>query len=486
MSYARRLTQETWVRLEETRAREIQKRWELYDGDHPKPLLVRPATSRSSAIDDNVTPNMIGVVVDRSNGFLFGQAPSFSLPLSQQTAPGAGATGEVEVSPEEQYLDDVWAANRRKVTLLKLGLNGAVAGHAYMRLYLPDVETKTKAGKVIPRLIPLDPASVTCLWDDNDIDKVLAYKIEWRTVTDTGEDAVSRQLIERDDTGRSWSIVEEHATGDQPFIEGARSTWPYPFSPIVDCQNLPRPNEFYGVSDMDGGLADLNAQLNRMISNLSRIVRFHAHPKTWASGMSTADLRNMVVDPEGVIGLPHPEATLQNLEMESDLTGALAVLSQVKGLLHEIARSPDLSTEKMEGIGQLSGLALKLLYAPLLERTEQKRGTYGDMLEEINRRLLTIGKFGDYDPTLTVQISWPDPLPVDEKAEAETLLLHKTLGASQHTLLEKAGYDAEIEAERSEDEAQISMEHAGRALDAGSFGVGDRTGRQTTGTTTEE
>ena len=48
----------------------------------------------------------------------------------------------------------------------------------------------------------------------------------------------------------------------------------------------------------------------------------------------------------------------------------------------------EVSVGKVDNIGALSGVALEILYQPLMELTYVKQMTYGPLLEEVNRRAL--------------------------------------------------------------------------------------------------
>jgi hypothetical protein len=115
----------------------------------------------------------------------------------------------------------------------------------------------------------------------------------------------------------------------------------------------------------------------------------------------------------------------------------------VKAAYHETTQVPEVTTGKFDNIGQLSGLALQILYGPLLQRTQVKRRTYGDMLAELNRRLLAFGGFGE---KCDVTTHWPELLPTDPQGEAQTLKTHQEMGVvSTQTVQEKLGYDPETE-----------------------------------------
>jgi hypothetical protein len=472
VGYAEELLTEELRRERERRRMGIAERWGLYDGHHPKPLKVKPPKSDQPAVDDNVTPNLLGMFVDKGVSWLMAEPPKFTLehPDAAGTSSSSVDEGGIDVDPDEQYLDRVWKFNRGKTLLQKLAMNGGVAGHAWLRVVVPEKPAlDVLTGEPLMRLINVDPATIDVLWDQDDIERELAFLLEWNVVV-SGEQGVRRQTVELDDNGESWTVSDYLSRGKSLTFEHLEdNTWPHPFPPFVGAQNLPRPNEYYGAGDFEGGIDHLNESISRVLSNLARIVRFHAHPKTWASGIGTAELSKVIVDPDGIVGLPHPEAELHNLEMQSDLSGALAVYGKLKSLLHELSHVPDLSTEKMEGIGQMSGLALRILYGPLVELTTKKQGTYGDALEEANRRILAAAGVQEYDPTLDVCVGWADAVPADALEQVTVAEGKNRLGVSKHTLLEELGYDAEQEKDRSSDEAEASMEAMQKTFDGGGF-----------------
>ena len=67
--------------------------------------------------------------------------------------------------------------------------------------------------------------------------------------------------------------------------------------------------------------------------------------------------------------------------------------------MHELARVP-VATGKVESVGQLSGIALEILSAA---KNRAKRVTYGEMIVELNRRLLVLGGYGSDKTTSPLQ-----------------------------------------------------------------------------------
>lgn len=418
---------------ETARIQAIHGAWDAYFGRFPKPLKVR-----SGQADDNVMVNYARVVVDKGVSFLFGQDVKFEIDETQETA-------------EEKFLQECWQANGGMVTCQKLALNGAIAGHAFVKI-VPAVP--------YPRLVVLDPASVTVRWEPEDLEVVAQYRIQWTTLDyRTGRPVSFRQLIERD--GNVWKITDQVSRDGGRWETRSEELWRYAWPPIVDCQNLPNPNEYWGISDLEEDVIQLNRSINFVLSNTARIIRFHAHPKTWGRGFNASQL-SVAVDE--TIVLPGLDAELHNLEMTSDLASSIALFERLREALHQVTRVPEVATGKLEHVGALSGVALQILYQPLIEKTETKRRTYGELLVELNRRLLALGGFGEDHHTV---IHWPELIPSDPLQEAQAAVLYQQLGASDDTLLQRLGFDPDLERQKREVRAADLGEQLLTAFDRG-------------------
>lgn len=404
------------------RAATMQARWRAYYGQFPRPLKVEPGKP-----DDNVVVNKARVIVDKGVSFLFGQDIRFALDNDEQAE-----------SAPEAYLSGAWDRNKRMTTLHKLALNGAVCGHAFLKI-VPDSPLTAP----YPRLIVLDPETVTVYWDDDDIERVRGYKIQYNATDEGGRPIVRRQLLAEDASGLRWSVIEQYSyLSAKTWITTAESVWPYPFAPIADCQNLPAPNEYWGISDLEDDIMGLNRNLNFNLSNWLRVLRFFAHPKVWGRGFNSNNMHKLSTAVDDLVVIPSDTGVLEVLKANGDSVGANTMHRTLAEAIHEASRVPEIATGKMENVGALSGVALQILYQPLLEKTETKRRLYGDFIREINRRLLVIGGM---DASKTTIIHWPDMLPANDLEQAQTLLIHENLGASQDTILERLGYDPEHE-----------------------------------------
>ena len=473
------------------RIEKINKAWAAYNGLMPDPIPVK--TNRPN---DNIKTNHVKTVVDVGVSTLFGETLEIVLDDTTDTE-----------TQEEAWINAVMAFNKADILFQRLAINGAISGHAFIKLIPFD--------GFLPRLVALDPRNVTVTTCADDLQEVQKYTIEWAGIHNT-EKAVYRQIIERSDLVPSapandvfmkqiirttplpvqtdtdgihhWRIVDQvRTTKTIEYKDGDRDLrwetlavdiWEWEFPPIIDCQNLPAANHFWGESDIEPDVIALQHGINRALTNMNKILRLHAHPKTWASGLSEEQLRQLAINPEGIIGLPNPESSLHNLEMTSDLMSSLSYYDRVREAFHERTAIPEIATGKMSDIGQLSGLALSILYTPLIQKTMRKRLTYGYLVEEVCARLLYIFYGPQKPPTeidyeyvsngklWNVSIVWPEVIPTDPKAEAETLMLHSQLGVSKRTLLMKAGYDPDEE-ERNNTEAQVTAMEAMQEMSAG-------------------
>jgi hypothetical protein len=356
-------------------------------------------------------------------------------------------------------------------TLAELSINGSVCGQAFIKLIPAQGSMK------YPRLVILDPQITRIVTDPDDCNLHYAYIIEYPGTNDYQK----RQIIARVDPNGTahltgdfdpddiWTITNYERKGMQGtwMQVGSSDDWPYPFPPVFCCKNLPNPNEPWGKPDLTPDIIQQNKNINFVQSNISRILKWHAHPKTWAKGVAAAQLQ---MSPEDVLVLQADNAQIGNLEMQSDLGSSLNFLSMMRSNMDEQTRVPAVALGRQEELpkGNLSGVALALLFQPLIELTTQKRRLYGKLIREVSRAALVLGgqipveEYEDFDVTL----KWENLLPVDDLQSAQEAILLQQLGVSNSTILEQLGYDPDVEAKKSakEDTRKVQAYAAGQGL----------------------
>lgn len=416
----------------------LAKALSYYDGDGPGQIL----TVKRGGPDDNVAVNYASTIVDKGAAFLF------------------GCEADIEIGPQddfagEDYLDSIWQEDERAVDLLDLATNGGIFGHAWAKIVLNEG---------IPQVVILDPLNMSAQWDPKNYKRVLRYRNQYNTTDASGQPIIWREDTERN--GAQWVIREYSSRPDAAgWTLEATTDWPWPFAPVFECKNLPKANEFYGRADLSRFVLSLCFYLARVDSLINRIIRAHAGPKPIAKGIAEQDLK---VGIDETLFLPSPEQDLKLLEMSGDLNGALAFRKQLREALAEVSHVPEIASGKLDGVGTLSGLALKILYGPLVDQTERKRRLYGKLLKDLVRALLVIGQTAAEQP---IEINWPTIIPGDEKEAADVALVKHQLGVSADTLLREMGYDAEAEAEKYAAEQDQAMARAESAFNRGGNGT---------------
>lgn len=402
---------------------------EAYNGEYRNAFHVKPRE-----VDPNVRFNMARVVVDKSVAILYGKEVSLDVVEDEEK----GRTRKL--TRAQKYLDDTWKHNNKMGLLNKAGLNGCLCGDVFLQLVPP-------MGNQYARIVNLDPARVRVDYDAWDCERATSYYLLVVTGKQLGRRAWRREVA-------GWSdSYEVYDNGTWQRLQSAY--WPWDFDPIVHWQNLPVPNAYYGASDLNDDVLHLVERANLLLSSWMKSTLHHAHPKQWGKGFEADELRTA---PDETTVLPNKDAELGLLEMKGSPALFDQLYVRLREALNEIARIPEAATGKMENIGVLSGLALHILYQPLLELSAQRRMLAGPGLEEVSRRVLVMGGFSG----LHVSAEWPELLPGDPEMEGRVLAQDREMGlASIETLSRKRGYNPEKEAARMKRE-RTSQENARR------------------------
>ena len=375
--------------------------------------------------------NKARVIVDKGVSFLFGGDITFQC---DEDAP-AGA---------QDWLDACWKANRQGSLLHDLALNGGVCGHTFLKIDLPDPsqgeEFPSSACRTRRRTPSSGTPAISRRSSRSPYSGTPSIRPPRRSSTSASE------IVKQ---GAGWHITDEESAPDSGNWKPTNDVdWPHPWPPVAECKNLPAPNEWWGISDIQEDVLSLNRQASSLLTNLLKIIDFHGHPKTIITGTVGADV---AVDPNKAIILPDPAAKAYNLEMLSDLSSSINTYDKVCEAIHEVARVPAVSTGTLDKLGPLSGVALKVLYQPLIEKTDSKRTLYGEMLQELCSHLLELGGY----PGCSVTVTWPEMLPVDPLPGAADAPAHGPTGiVSKQTMAARIHLDWETEKEHIEEEAK--------------------------------
>lgn len=381
-----------------------------YAGDHTKQLKVKVGKQ-----DDNVILNFIALAVDRSVSRLFRGGIDFNLPE------GAEA--------QQEYIETIWDLNKKEIILYQVGLHGAVYGTPYFKI-VPDGIIDPYTAKPYPRLVALDPEIVRVETDPQDMNIISRYIVEYTVVEQVNEfttkEVGHREITRRDrptdyenepaQTPGYWIVEYWERVGESGrWVLDHSEQWPYDFPPIIHWKNLPSLKSCYGDSDIDDAI-NIQDKENFTVSNISKIIKFHAHPKTIGTGFSAKELEP-AANVESFWSISNPDARVANLEMQSDLVSSRQFALDLRQSVFDICREVDISS-MADKLGALTNFGLRVLYSDAIDKNDTKRQLYGDAILELNRRLLVLAGYKG-ENSRPGQIQWGDAIISNPKEEME-------------------------------------------------------------------
>jgi hypothetical protein len=467
------------------RRQATKKAWAAYHGDYQTPFKIEPGQP-----DPNVKPNRLRQIVDKNVAWIAGQQIEIDVRMAEDDELESSKRKVVRIVPEEApdtakmqaALRKVWGSPDDFLTLLtSLIMNGCVDGHAYLKVVWDSDKMD------YPRLVALDSGNVYVVADPDDCNRACCYVIEYRASLGTvgGQERIvtKRQVIclmdpdgqarfyggqDEDDywTIRNYIRYEQHGAQQSKsswLPVGGVIDWRYDFPPIVDCMNLPNPNVYYGLPDLSPSLIHLNETLAFIESNINKIIRSNAHPWLFAIGFDPSSLTN---EPGRVQGIASPDGKVIALTATGDLASSMKFADDLRADMDEQSRVPAVALGRQESLpkGNMSGIAIDMLFQPLIELVNLKRRLYGSLIRKASAYVLALlGLIEDCDD-VEIFLKWPNLLPVDDLAAAQTAQLLLSMGISKQSVFKQLGYDPdeEMAAKKDEDAADMVAQSRGQ------------------------
>jgi hypothetical protein len=127
--------------------------------------------------------------------------------------------------------------------------------------------------------------------------------------------------------------------------------------------------------------------------------------------------------------------------------------------MDEQSRVPAVALGRLADVikGTVSGIALKLMFMPLEEKTTQKKRNYGHLIKSITRAamvvegVIPVAEYEDYK----IDLHWPSIIPTDDSQDAQGAMALQKAGVSKTTSLNRIGIDAEEEAKKIAAESKL-------------------------------
>lgn len=313
-------------------------------------------------------------------------------------------------------LKEVWANNEKEITSYESAKNMGLFGDGFV---LVDTD---KDGQVKYRRY--SPKYVFPVWHPEEDNVMLSARIEYETMIDKRKAEVRYDID-------AVSIVKYVNNR-----EVRRSSHDLGRVPLVHFKNGYKPGTWTGMSDI-ASVISLQKHLNDKLTDISDIIAYNAAPMVFVLGVV---LEAFERGPDRLIsGLPD-NAKIQSIEFNGNLEGPKDYVKSIKRFMHQIAQCPEVAFGSVDELrfSNSSGLAIKLLYQPMLDVLKVKQFYFSRALKEIDTLTLMYekqrGKYLVTDEMLeslqNIKRYYPSPLPQDELTVTNTAILKAEKGVT--------------------------------------------------------
>jgi len=233
---------------------------------------------------------------------------------------------------------------------------------------------------------------------------------------------------------------------------------PYGFIPFVIFPNVRQPKHFWGTSDIPP-LQQAQRELNRALSQLSRILEVSGNPIAVLEGVESAE--EIKVQPGAVWTIPEEaKAYLLDLLAGGGIRLHIDYIEMIYRCLHDISESPRAAYGGIQR--DLSGVALEMELQSLLQKVRRKRTIRSAAYARRCQMILKLHKqFAGEDLTgADTRIIWGAVLPQDRArlAQDEQALVQSGVH-SRRTAMDELGIrDPEAELEKWLEERKRILE----------------------------
>lgn len=317
------------------------------------------------------------------------------------------AASDAIASEAERVLAETWDANDLARLDIETEVDTAVLGDgAYKVTWSEDEERVVVSAP--------DVQGLFAWWAGDDVRRL--WRVATRYTLDADSYASMVGHAPRAVAGQRPTTVEvvESWTPDrfELWAQGERvESRPNPYGaiPFVVYPNLPRPKQFWGMSDIEP-LREPLEELNRAFTQLSRILELSGNPIAVLENVEEA--RDIAVQPGAVWEVPEQaRAYLLDLLQGGGVRLHVEYVDLVYRALHDLSEVPRIAFG--DGRFDRSGIALQVELDPLLRRVERKRLIRTAALRRRDRLALAIaGHHRGVDFTgVDTTIEWASPIP---------------------------------------------------------------------------
>jgi hypothetical protein len=334
--------------------------WAMYLGHH--------TSFRRQAGEPTVILNYYRAITDFIINFTFSKGVQFrSVKATEAIVPS--------------LLERVWEVDNNKATVLwEIGQQGSVSGDCFIKVAYEegyeDSASFVHPGRV--RILPLNSSFAFPEFHPHDRERLIRFKLKyrfWGTSLEGTRQVYTYTEILTDDT------IEEYINDE--MIDSRPN--PLGVIPIIHIPNVRVSGSPWGLADCNE-MININRTYNEVATDIADIVNYHAAPVTVIIGAKASQLEKGANKVWG--GLPK-DAKVENLEGGGQgLKGAMDFMDRLKKAMHEMTGVPESALGQAMPVSNTSGVALSIMFQPLMNRYHQKIVQYAHGIERVNELIL--------------------------------------------------------------------------------------------------
>jgi hypothetical protein len=352
----------------------------------------------------------------------------------------------------EQVIYDVYHQNNLRELDYETEVDAAILGDGCYKVTWDAVEKRI-------RVTSPDVTGLYAWWLGDDLSRV------WRVAsryTLTAEEIAQLYPSYKRRSEKKTVTVTELWTDRQftLFLDGETledKPNPYGFIPFIIFPNIRQPKHFWGTSDIPP-LKQAQQELNRALSQLSRILEVSGNPIAVLEGVDSAE--EIRVQPGAVWTIPEEaKAYLLDLLAGGGIRLHVDYIDMIYRCLHDISESPRAAYGGIER--ELSGVALEVELQSLLQKVRRKRTIRSAAYARRCQMILKLhAQFNREDLAAATRIVWGAVLPQDRArlAQNEQTLVQSGVHSRRTAMDELGIMDPEAEFEKWLEERKRILE----------------------------
>lgn len=319
-----------------------------------------------------------------------------------------------------EFLNRVMDASNAIANLQSAAQFGAITGDAF---FYVTCDTKDIQGNTLPknkwtiRFDSINPSYCAPFYNPNKPDEIAAALIQFPIALGANQERMLFTLFITADKFQSWIGHEQQPDMPNPF--GKVNLVHIPNSKIADS--------VFGKSDIED-VIPINEEVNIVANAIRRIIKYHAEPTTIVFGARVSELEKGA---KKVWSNLPVEAKVENLLLEGDLKATYDWFNLLVDQIAVISETPKqlLDPSTRERVSNTSGIAMQMLFMPIISKTERKRVFYKKGLLQVCELILIghskilgedISVLADNpDDLMHLDIEWTSPLPKDEQIQLD-------------------------------------------------------------------